>query len=121
MPKAIRLEIVRRKENDDNKRGSREAYFDLIDYRTIAINNWALFESFIGFGDRPNASKEKRTRWMADVNEIRNQVAHASSGVILDSESITTLEKHLHALNTHLANVDPLSDEEMELENVDDE
>ncbi|WP_230626711.1 hypothetical protein, partial [Ralstonia solanacearum] len=52
MPKNVRLDVSSRKEKDDSKRGSLEAYFDLIDYRTIAQANWELFKNSLGIGHR---------------------------------------------------------------------
>ncbi|MDB0554579.1 hypothetical protein LBW46_26610, partial [Ralstonia solanacearum] len=43
-------------------------------------------------------NKEKQTKWMVDVNELRNQVAHASSGVVLSIEALTRLQGYEEAL-----------------------
>lgn len=91
VPKAVRLEVTKRLESDDNRRGAKEAYFDLIDYRNIALNNWVIFNNVLGFGNK-NESKDKQTKWMVEVNEWRNQVAHASSGVNLPTNSLAKLE-----------------------------
>jgi DNA sulfur modification protein DndB len=93
IPKAMRVSISARSENDDNKRGAKEAYFDLLDYRVIAINNWTVFQPLLGQGKK-NESKEKQTKWMVDVNEMRNSVAHASSGVSLSIEKLSALRQH---------------------------
>ncbi len=54
VPKNTRLKVSERCEDDDNKRGGKEFYFDLIDYRHIAAysQNWPLFEPVLGFGKR---------------------------------------------------------------------
>jgi DNA sulfur modification protein DndB len=93
VPKQVRLEVAKRQESDDNQRGTREAYFDLIDYRTIATANWPLFQKFVGFGKK-NESKDKQTKWLVSINEWRNQVAHASSGVILRIDDLAQLENY---------------------------
>lgn len=93
VPKSIRLEVTKRQESDDNRREVREAYFDLIDYRSIALNNWTLFQNLLGYGKK-NDSKDKQTKWMVEVNEWRNQVAHASSGVMLRTDSLAQLEEY---------------------------
>ena len=105
MPKAIRLEVAKRQENDDNHRGAREAYFDLIDYRNIAQANWTIFQNLLGRGKK-NESKDKQTKWMSEVNEIRNQVAHASSGVMLRADSLSRLEDYEGWLQRKLEKVD---------------
>lgn len=90
VPKAVRLEVAKRVENDDNKRGARETYLDLIDYRTIALSQWQLFQQILGHGKK-SESKDRQTKWLQEVNEMRNVVAHASSGVSLSVEQVTTL------------------------------
>ena len=95
VPKNVRLEVAGRKERDDSKRGAVEAYFDLIDYRAIALSNWELFKDVLGIG---SGSKDKQTKWMVDVNDLRNQVAHASSGVVLSVDSLTRLQGYEEAI-----------------------
>jgi DNA sulfur modification protein DndB len=91
VPKTVRLDVTKRQESDDNRRGAKEAYFDLIDYRNIALSNWLIFNTVLGFGKK-NESKDKQTKWIVEVNEWRNQVAHASSGVNLHIDSLARLE-----------------------------
>lgn len=91
VPKAIRTEVVGRVERDDNKRQSREAYFDLIDYRTIVQGQWSLFQGLMGFGNK--SGKEKQTKWLVDLNEMRRIVAHSSSGVTLTVEQLDELQE----------------------------
>lgn len=99
VPKNVRIEVSNRKEKDDSRRGSLEAYFDLIDYRVIAQTNWELFKNSLGIGA---GNKEKQTKWMVDVNELRNQVAHASSGVVLSIEALTRLQGYEEALRRNI-------------------
>jgi DNA sulfur modification protein DndB len=93
IPKAMRVAISARSENDDNKRGMKEAYFDLLDYRVIAQNNWSVFQGLLGQGKK-NDNKDKQTKWLVEVNEMRNAVAHASSGVSLSVEKLSALKQH---------------------------
>lgn len=93
VPKAVRLEVAKRIENDDNKRGRREAYLDLIDYRAVALSQWGMFQQILGYGKKTD-SKDKQTKWMQEVNDMRNTVAHASSGVSLSIEQVATLERY---------------------------
>lgn len=93
VPKAMRVAISTRSENDDNKRGLKEAYFDLLDYRVIALNNWSIFQPLLGQGKK-NDNKDKQTKWLVEVNEMRNAVAHASSGVSLSVEKLSALKQH---------------------------
>jgi DNA sulfur modification protein DndB len=105
VPKSIRLEVAKRQENDDNRRGGRDAYFDLIDYRSIVLANWTIFQSLLGFGKK-NESKDKQTKWMVEVNEWRNQVAHASSGVMLRTEDLAKVEDYEEWLKNKTTSID---------------
>ena len=93
VPKDVRLKVSARHEDDDGKRGGKEYYFDLIDYRQIAAKNWAMFDGLLGYGKR-NAGKDARTAWIAHVNEIRKVTAHASSSVNVSLEQIAELEEY---------------------------
>lgn len=104
VPQKVRLEVAQRQESDNNRRGSREAYFDLIDYKTIATNNWSLFQQLVGFG-KGNDSKDKQTKWLQEVNEWRKQVAHASSGVILSLDSLAQLEGYFERLKEKISSL----------------
>lgn len=104
VPKAIRLEVAKRQESDDNRRGAKDAYFDLIDYRAIALNNWTLFQNLLGYGKK-SASKDNQTKWMVEINEWRNQIAHASSGVMLRTESLVQLEDYEEWLRKKVSSV----------------
>ncbi|HEY3569407.1 MAG TPA: DGQHR domain-containing protein [Thermoanaerobaculia bacterium] len=99
VPKSIRLRVTARYEEEDGKRGGKEYYFDLIDYRTISTekDNWELFEPFLGYG---KGSKEKKTSWMAFVNEKRKIVSHPTSAVTISLEDLAMLEEY----GTWLAN-----------------
>lgn len=109
VPKAVRLEVTKKQESDDNRRGFREAYFDLIDYRTIAIANWVLFQNILGYGKK-NDSKDKQTKWIVEINEWRNQVAHASSGVNLHVDALAQLEAYAQWLRSKISVTDDESD-----------
>lgn len=63
------------------------------------MNNWELFKNALGVG---GGNKEKQTKWMVDVNEMRNQVAHASSGVVLSIEALTKLQGYQEILTRNI-------------------
>ncbi len=94
IPTAVRKKVSERVEDDQGKRGGREVYFDLIDYRDIVTYkaNWPLFEELLGVG---KGSKEARTSWIAEVNEIRKTAMHASRGAHLPvtEEQLAFLEE----------------------------
>lgn len=91
MPKSVRLKVGARYEEEDGRRGGKECYFDLIDYRSIATSNWQLFEPLIAYG---TGNKEKRTAWMAFVNEQRKIVAHPSSAASVSLEDLNELQAY---------------------------
>ena len=80
VPKTIRKKVDDQRNEDAGKRGQREHYFDLIDYRAITLTNWGLFEGIFADG---KGNKDARTKWIVSVNEIRRTAAHASRGVHL--------------------------------------
>ncbi|HJZ04716.1 MAG TPA: DGQHR domain-containing protein, partial [Patescibacteria group bacterium] len=92
VPKLVRLKVTQRFEEDDGKRGGKEYYFDLIDYKQIALNNWELFESILAYAKTGN--KDKRTSWMNVLNEKRKIVSHASSAVSLSLEDLSELQDY---------------------------
>ena len=90
VPKAVRLKVTERHEDDDGKRGGRECYFDLLDYRKIAVSNWALFQPLLGYGKK--SGKEASTQWLEFVNEQRRVVAHPSSGASVPLDTLSRLQ-----------------------------
>ncbi|MBI2861393.1 MAG: DGQHR domain-containing protein [Chloroflexi bacterium] len=91
VPKAVRLKVIQRHEEDDAQRGGKECYFDLIDYRTIVMENWNVFGDVLGSGKK-NASKAARTAWIAHINEVRKVVSHASASVAVSLEQLAEIE-----------------------------
>ncbi|WP_196889932.1 DGQHR domain-containing protein [Aureivirga sp. CE67] len=52
----------------------------LIAYRSIALNNWKIFEyKYADPKEKKNASKNNKTKWMVKLEEIRNQISHQYS------------------------------------------
>jgi hypothetical protein len=54
VPKKVRLEVGKRFESDDGKRGTKPAYFELIDYRDIATERWDIFGPILGYDQGGN-------------------------------------------------------------------
>lgn len=92
VPKSVRVDVGKRFEEADGKYGKRENYFNFIEYRKIILENWVLFADIFGNG-KPTLSKDKRTQWMQDVNEIRNVVSHVSAGLV-SFEQLERLREH---------------------------
>jgi len=100
IPKGIRTKVSLRAEEDDSKRGGKEYYFDLIDYRNIITTNWDLFNKLLGYGK--GNSKDKRTAWIGEVNESRRIVAHGSSGRSVTLDQLAQLEEYESWLNNQI-------------------
>jgi DNA sulfur modification protein DndB len=83
VPQPVRSKATAKLEEDKNKRGGKEFYFDLIEYKKIILENWELFEKTFAFG---KGNKDKRTDWLDFINETRKIVAHASSGKTVSIE-----------------------------------
>lgn len=93
VPKQVRIVVSQRAEQDDKRRGSLEAYFDLMDYRKIATDQWTIFQNILGYGKK-NDSKDRQTKWIVDVNDWRNVVAHPSSGKTVPIEELAKLVEY---------------------------
>jgi hypothetical protein len=91
VPKNVRKRIDDRINEEAGKKGGREANFDLIDYRSIILENWSLFEKMMSQGKSGN--KEARTKWLQDANDLRKPVMHASKG-----QSLPITEEQLNQL-----------------------
>jgi DGQHR domain-containing protein len=100
VPKSVRLKVSERFEDDGGKRGSRESYFDLVDYAKIAGDNFRLFEPILAY---ETGNKEKRLSWLNFVNEKRKIAMHASAGVNLSSEDLLQLEEYDQWLANRIA------------------
>jgi DNA sulfur modification protein DndB len=105
IPGKIRIKTNEKYEDDLGRRGSKESYFDLIDYREIISNKWNLFQKLLGYG-KGNDSKEKRTAWINFVNEMRKIVAHSSSGRFVTLEQLSELETYEKWLDNQIKQVD---------------
>lgn len=80
IPKSVRKKVDDRINEEGGKKGGREQNLDLIDYRDIIHTNWGIFEAILARG---KGSKESKTKWIVEVNELRKPVVHASRGVSL--------------------------------------
>lgn len=97
VPKAIRTEATKEWEDKDRIRPGAWNHLELIHYRKIIQNNWSIFERYFSYPAK--GSKEKRTKWIVDVNEIRNVVSHVSSGLSVSIEQLRLLEEYRDWLN----------------------
>lgn len=91
VPEKIRLDARVRWEQDKGKRGGTERYLNLIDYRTIIVRNWAIFQGLLAYG---KGSKDARTEWIARLNEVRKIVMHSSSGQHVSVDKLEELRTY---------------------------
>jgi len=78
IPKAMRLRILG-EINEEGRDSPKDSRFTLIDYRTLIGDHWVLLRDTLAQG-KATESKEKRTLWLARVNEIRKLAAHPTKG-----------------------------------------
>jgi DNA sulfur modification protein DndB len=101
VPKEIRKKVSTKQEDEDSKRGGKEHYFELLDYKHIALHNWPLFEPILAYGKTGN--KEKKLHWIDFVNDKRKVVSHVSSGVTLSIADLTQLHEYENWLRSKLS------------------
>ena len=90
----IRKKVDDRINEEAGKKGGREQNFDLIDYHDVIHANWELFEPTLARG---KGSKENRTKWLVEVNDLRKPVMHASKGQSLPiTEEQLALLQEIH-------------------------
>jgi DGQHR domain-containing protein len=102
VPSSVRKKVSNTYEEDNGSRGSKEFYLDLLDYRRIILDNWNIFADLLGYG-KPNASKDKRTDWIDDINDSRKIVAHPSSGRSVSLDQLDRLQELEKWLNGQLS------------------
>lgn len=99
VPPQIRKKAAERLEEEKGK-GKKENYLDLIDLRTIVLNNWSLFQDSMGFGKSGN--KEAKTDWMHKLNESRKIVMHGTKQQTVSFEQLAQLREYEQALTEKL-------------------
>jgi hypothetical protein len=74
VPLPIRQKCAQRQE-EENNRLPREAYFDLIDLKAVMHKNWKLFDSYLRSAGH-EGGKDKGLAWMDRLNELRRLAGH---------------------------------------------
>lgn len=74
VPNAVR-ESCLKQQNADKGLKEAEQYLYLIDYHSIASNNWDLFKEFLSFSK--DGGKTKQLEWLIKLNHIRQTTHHA--------------------------------------------
>ncbi len=86
VPMKIRADCSKRWE-ENNREGDEESQLYLQNYVDICIENWRLVKDVVSLGARDKEDKRRNTKWIKDLNEIRNRVAHPERGA-LDSGQV---------------------------------
>ena len=81
IPLKIRQDCTSRWEAG-NREGKEESHLYLINYVAICIYNWHLVKDVISLDVKDKDNKKVNTKWIKDLNEIRNITAHPERGVL---------------------------------------
>jgi len=91
IPPAIRKKVNERID-EERGAGEREDYFDLVDFRTIALKNWTIFKDLLAYTNKGN--KEKKTDWIVKINDMRKIVMHPAKGRIINWQQLSSLREY---------------------------
>lgn len=89
VPLPVRKKISDKINEEKGLQGGREDNIEFIQYREILHHSWPVFEKLFSFEN--SGSKEKRTGWMADINNMRKVVMHAK-GQHITTEQLENLQ-----------------------------
>ena len=81
IPSKIRVDCSARWESKDQE-GTPESHLYLQNYVDICIHNWDLVKDVISLDANDKEAKRANTKWIRDLNGIRNKVAHPEQGVL---------------------------------------
>ena len=81
VPSNIRIDCSGRWEAI-NREGEEEGQLHLLNYVGICIHNWDLVKDVISLGANDKEAKKVNTKWIKDLNDIRNKVSHPERGVL---------------------------------------
>ena len=91
VPSKIRIDCSSRWEAKDRD-GEEEGQLYLQNYVDICIQNWNLVKDVISLGAKDKENKKQNTKWISDLNDIRNKVAHPEQGV-LDADQVARVRE----------------------------
>ena len=93
IPQNIRIDCGQRWEAR-NQEGRVEQGLYLINYIDICHSNWDLFKDVISLGASDKSNKRKMTKWIKELNDIRNRAAHAPQGVLTKEQVAYVYKLH---------------------------
>lgn len=81
VPMKIRADCSKRWE-ENNREGDEEGQLYLQNYVDICIQNWHLVKGGVSLGAKDKEDKKRNTKWIRDLNDIRNRVSHPERGAL---------------------------------------
>lgn len=81
VPMKIRVDCTKRWE-ENNREGDEEGLLYLTHYVDICIQNWQLVKDVVSLGAKDKEDKRRNTKWITELNAIRNRVAHPERGAL---------------------------------------
>jgi len=85
IPEKIRLDCVRRKEEDRSEE-SPWKFLDTIHYKEIIESHWGLLGNFFTPPGMENESKKKKLEWLVKLNSIRKKYSHPQREPVTEEE-----------------------------------
>lgn len=104
IPLKIRQECTVKWEAN-NREGDEEAQLFLINYIEICYNNWDLFKDVVSLDATDKQNKKANTKWIKDLNDIRQITAHPERGV-LSTDQVALVNEVLEKIETYLPDLD---------------
>ena len=101
VPMKIRADCRKRWE-ENNREGDEESQLYLQNYVEICIQNWDLVKERVSLGARDKEDKRRNTKWIRDLNDIRNRVSHPERGA-LDRVQVERVREIHGQVEVHLA------------------
>lgn len=65
---------------EKDREGEAESYLYLIDYIEICYDNWEILKDVISLDAKNKDNKKKNTKWIKELNDVRNRTAHPEHG-----------------------------------------
>ena len=91
VPIGIRVDCSRRWE-EKNREGDEESQLYLQNYVDICIHNWNLVKDVVSLGAKDLQDKKRNTKWIKELNDIRNRVSHPERGVLNPEQVVRVRE-----------------------------
>ena len=98
IPVRIRKDCMNRWEDKDRE-GKKEAQLFLINYIGICHHNWDLFKTAVSLDARNKDNKKANTKWIKELNDIRNITAHPARGPV-NTEQVAFVNECLEKVET---------------------